>query len=60
MTKSEEELMKEKIYEIFQHLSKNEINLLWRIVEAERERLHMSKPRGIYEAIIKALEEEIH
>lgn len=59
MQKSEEELMKDKIRDIINNLSYSEKVILWKIIKAERDLLYMSKPRGIYEEITKAIQEEI-
>lgn len=59
MPKSEDELMKQKIRDIIRELTDSEKEILWKIIKAERDRLYMSKPRGIYEEIMKAIQEEI-
>jgi hypothetical protein len=59
MQKSEDELMKQKIIDIIRNLSDSEKTILWKILKAERDLLYMSKPRGIYDEITKAIQEEI-
>lgn len=52
--KSKEDL---KVTEILKELTKEERQLLSKVIEAERDKLHMSKPRGINDDIWKAVKE---
>lgn len=54
MSEAEED-MKKQVTEILKHLSKDEQELLWRVVQAERDKLHMKNPRGINDDIRKAV-----
>jgi hypothetical protein len=52
-----EDHMKKQIEEILKGLSPDERELLWRVVKAERDKLHMKNPRGINEDIKRAVTE---
>jgi hypothetical protein len=58
MAKTEEEL-KEAGQEILRSLSAEEQALLNRVIDSERERIHMGTPTGIYDEIRKAIDEVI-
>lgn len=59
MEQSEEKIMKEKVQKILKELTEEERKLLDRVIKAEREKLHMSKPRGINDEILQAVKEII-
>ncbi len=48
-----------KIREILQSLSEDERKLLSRVLDAERDKLYMQKPRGINDDLTKAITEVI-
>ncbi|NJK68549.1 MAG: hypothetical protein HC941_20280 [Microcoleus sp. SU_5_3] len=56
MSKSED-YMKQQIEELLKNLSPDERELLWRVVKAERDKLHMKNPRGINDDIKRAVTE---
>jgi hypothetical protein len=49
--------MKKKVTDILKGLSTDERELLAKIIQAERDKLHMKNPRGINEDIRKAVTE---
>lgn len=51
--------IREKFDLIIQKLTEEEKSLLTKIIRAEREKLYMSKPRGINDDIYKAVTEVI-
>jgi hypothetical protein len=59
MLTAEKELIKEKTVAILQELNLSERELMLKVIKAEREKLHMSRPRGIYEDIWKIVTETI-
>ncbi len=58
MAKTEDEL-KDEGQQILRSLKDEERVLLSRVIEAERERIHMGTPSGIYEDLRKAVDEII-
>ena len=56
MSASEED-MKKQIEAILRDLTPEEREILWRVIKAERDKLHMKNPRGINEDIWKAITE---
>lgn len=54
-----EEDMKKQIEAILRKLSAEEQEILWKVIKAERDKLHMKNPRGINEDIGKAITETI-
>ncbi|MEG4089168.1 hypothetical protein [Microcoleus sp. Pol12B4] len=54
-----EEDMKKQTESILRELSAEEREILWRVIKAERDKLHMKNPRGINEDIWKAITEII-
>jgi hypothetical protein len=52
-----EDYMKKQIQEILKGLTPDERDLLWRVVKAERDKLHMKNPRGINDDIRRAVTE---
>ncbi len=58
MSESEDDV-KEQTHRILQELSPEERELLWRVIKAERDKLHMGTPRGINDDIWKAVRETI-
>jgi len=58
MSASEED-MKKQTEAILRELSPEEREILWRVIKAERDKLHMKNPRGINEDIWKAITEII-
>ena len=54
MSASEED-MKKQTEAILRELSPEEREILWRVIKAERDKLHMKNPRGINEDIWKAI-----
>ena len=58
MSASEED-MKKQIEAILRDLTPEEREILWRVIKAERDKLHMKNPRGINEDIWKAITEII-
>jgi hypothetical protein len=54
-----EEDMKKQIESILRKLSAEEQEILWKVIKAERDKLHMKNPRGINEDIGKAITEII-
>lgn len=59
MTKTDDELKGEG-QEILRGLAKEELVLLSRVIEAERAKIHLGSPTGIYDDIRKAIDEIIH
>jgi hypothetical protein len=51
--------IKEEFNSIIQKLTQEEKNLLQKIIKVERDKLYMSKPRGINDDIYKAVTEVI-
>lgn len=58
MSGSEED-MKKQTEAILRKLSAEEQEILWKVIKAERDKLHMKNPRGINEDIEKAITEII-
>ena len=56
MSEAEDD-MKKQVTEILKGLSTDERELLAKIIEAERDKLHMKNPRGIHDDIKKAVKE---
>ena len=54
-----EDFMKKQTEAILRELSPEEREILWRVIKAERDKLHMKNPRGINEDIWKAITEII-
>lgn len=54
-----DDALKEEGQEILRSLGPEEQVLFDRVILAERERLHMSSPHGVYDEIQKAVEEVI-
>jgi hypothetical protein len=58
MAKTEDELRDEG-QQVLRSLNEEERVLLSRVIEAERERIHMGTPTGIYDELRKAVDETI-
>jgi hypothetical protein len=56
---SDFEDVKKQTEAILKRLSPEEQALLWKVIKAERDKLHMKNPRGINEEIWKAVTEII-
>jgi FixJ family two-component response regulator len=55
MSQANEAEMQKKIREVLQQLSKDEQQLLSQVIKAEKDRIHMKLPRGIYDELHAAV-----
>lgn len=51
--------IEKELQDAYQNLSKEAQRLIGKILEIEKEKLHMGKPHGVYKEILNAIDEVI-